>query len=113
MTPVQKPQIEDTGKVWIRGRTRPSFAVRVDEKFFVPGMEEGQTIEYWTEGNCLCVVLSGPAPGTRTARRFGLDLPAVAPAALFSGFEKTRHRDVTAVLWSDPGVEESVMAPPA
>lgn len=50
-------EIKDTGKVWIRGKPGTTFAVKVDDKVFVPGQEEGQSIEYWLEGKFLCVDL--------------------------------------------------------
>ena len=68
------PEIKDIGKVWIRGKTGTSFAVKVDETVFVPGQEEGQSIEYWLEENSLCVDLHDPDQNLRIARRFPLDL---------------------------------------
>ena len=103
-------EIKDTGKVWIRGKSRPTFAVCVDDKFFVPGKEEEHKIDCWVEEGVLCVDLQ--RKGKRIARRFGLSLCPVTPASLFSGFEKTKHRDVSVVLFSDAGVEEYVCERP-
>lgn len=102
------PEIKDSGKVWIRGTMGTSFAVKVDEKVFVPGQEEGQSIEYWLEENFLCVDLHGPSQNTRVARRFPLSLEATHPATLFNGFNKTKHADVKVVTCEDEGVLEKI-----
>ena len=98
------PEIKDNGKVWIRGKPGTSFAVKVDEKVFVPGQEEGQSIEYWLEENFLCVDLHGPDQNTRIARRFPLSLEATHPASLFNGFNKTKHADLKVITYEDEGV---------
>ena len=100
------PEIKDIGKVWIRGKTGTSFAVKVDEKVFVPGQEEGQSIEYWLEESFLCVDLHDPEQNIRIVRRFPLDLTASHPATLFNGFEKTKHADVKVIVYEDEGVLE-------
>lgn len=97
-------EIKDIGKVWIPGKARPTFAIRVDERFFVPGQEDDYSIDYWVEQGALCVDLR--RKGQRIARRFGMTLDPVTQASLFSGFENTRHRDVRVVLFTDPGVQE-------
>ena len=102
------PEIKDSGKVWMRGKTGTSFAVKVDEKVFVPGQEDGQSIEYWLEENCLCVDLHNAVQGIRIARRFPLELEAVHPATLFNGFNKTKHADVKIVNYTDEGVAEKI-----
>lgn len=104
------PEIKDTGKVWIPGKTKPTFAIRVDDKFFVPGNEDDYSIDYWMERGALCVDLRGK--GLRIARRFGSTLNPATPASLFSGFENTKHRDVQVVLFSDPGVQEHINQSP-
>ncbi|MFQ5449881.1 MAG: hypothetical protein ACE5E9_04595 [Nitrospinaceae bacterium] len=100
------PKIEDTGKVWIPGSFSPEYAVRVDQKVFVPGKSEEDTIACWVAGNHLCVDLHDPGREKRAARRFSLDLSPATAAALFNGFEKTRHGDVPVVTHGDAGVEE-------
>lgn len=103
-------EIKDTGKVWIPGKTKPTFALRVDEKFFVPGKEDDCSINYWMERGALCVDLR--CKGLRIARRFGSTLNPTTSASLFSGFENTKHRDVQVVLFSDPGVQEYINQSP-
>ena len=49
--------IQDKGKVWFPGSSGPVFALRVEETVFVPGMEEGEIIEYWIDREFLCVDL--------------------------------------------------------
>ncbi|MFQ5672993.1 MAG: hypothetical protein ACE5G9_07855 [Nitrospinales bacterium] len=88
------PEIGDTGKVWIRGTMRPVFAVRVDDRFFVPGREDGQSIAYWIDEGFLCIDLHDAENKARTGKRFSLDAEATAAATLFSGFTRTRHADV-------------------
>lgn len=102
------PEIKDDGKVWIRGKPGTSFAVKVDDKVIVPGQEEGQSIEYWLEANCLCVDLHDPDKNIRIARRFSLDLKATHPATLFNGFKKTKHADVRVITYEDEGVAEKI-----
>lgn len=102
------PEIKDDGKVWLRGQSGTAFAVKVDEKVYVPGREEGQSIETWLDGNFLCVDLHTPDRKTRIARRFPLNLEATHPAALFNGFKKTKHADVQVVTFEDDGVEEKI-----
>jgi len=102
------PEIKDHGKVWMRGKPGTSFAVKVDDRVFVLGQEEGQSIDYWLEGNFLCVDLHEPDRSLRTARRFPLDLEATHPATLFNGFDRTQHVDVQVVTFEYKGVEEKV-----
>ena len=100
------PEIKDHGKVWMRGKSGTSFAVKVDDRVFVPGREEGQSIDYWLEGNFLCVDLHDPDRKLRIARRFPLEMEPAHPATLFSGFNNTQHADVQVVTFEDEGVEE-------
>jgi hypothetical protein len=102
------PEIKDNGKVWIRGQVGTTFAVKVDEKVFVPGHEEGQPIDYWLDGDCLCVDLHSPDQNIRIARLFPMSLEATHPATLFNGFNKTKHADVKVVTYEDEGVAEKI-----
>ena len=102
------PVIKDHGKVWVRGKTGTSFAVKVDDKVIVPGQEEGQSIEYWLEKNCLCIDLHDPGQNVRIARCIPLDLTATHPATLFNGFNKTKHADVKIISYEDKGVTEKI-----
>ncbi len=92
----------------MRGKPGTSFAVKVDDRVFVLGQEEGQSIDYWLEGNFLCVDLHEPDRSLRIARRFPLDLEATHHATLFNGFDRTQHADVQVVTFEDKGVEEKV-----
>lgn len=102
-------EIKDTGKVWFQGAFRPEYALRVENKVFVPGMEEGDSIDCRVIGNVLIVDLHGRKREKRVFRRFSLDLPAATPASLFNGFEKTQHADVQVVTYRDSGVEEHIV----
>jgi hypothetical protein len=101
-------EIKDTGKVWIRGQTGTAFAIKVNEKVFVPGQEEGQSIEYWLEENLLCVDLHNPAQAIRIARQFPLDMEATHPASLFNGFKNTKHADIKVITYEDAKVAEKI-----
>ena len=94
--------------MWIRGQVGTTFAVKVDEKVFIPGQEEDQSIDYWMEGEFLCVDLHGLDKNIRIARRFPLNLEATHPATLFNGFNKTKHADVKVVTYEDKGVAEKI-----
>ena len=99
-------KIEDTGKVWFPGKFSPEYAVRVENLILVPGRGENDAIHCRVNGNGLYVDLHDAKNGRRTARRFPLDLSPSTPAALFNGFEKTKHADVLVVTAKDNGVEE-------
>ncbi len=80
------PEIKDHGKVWMRGKPGTSFAVKVDGRVFVPGREEGQSIDYWLEENFLCVDLHDPdrtrgrvgdAPGRGTGLSVGTGIKSI------------------------------------
>jgi len=101
-------EILDTGKVWLRGRPGTAFAIKVDDKVFVPGSEENQTLDYWVNDECLCVDAHDLNQNIRVARKFPLDLPPTHPATLFNGFNKTKHADVKVILNEDPGILERV-----
>jgi hypothetical protein len=102
-------EIKDTGKVWFQGAFRPEYALRVENKVFVPGMEEGDSIDCRVIGYVLIVDSHDRKREKRTLRRFSLDLPAATPASLFNGFEKTQHADVQVVTYKDSGVEENIV----
>ena len=102
------PEIKDNGKVWLRGKPGTSFAVKVDENVFVPGQEDGQSIEYWIEGDSLCVDLHSPDKNIRIVRLFPMSLEATHSATLFNGFNKTKHADVKVITYEDVGVAEKI-----
>lgn len=102
-------EIYDTGKIWIRGRIKPEYAVRVGDRVFVPGKEDSDDINCWVEGEFLCVDLHDKNRERRVARKISLNASANAPGALFSGFKKTNHADVMVVTAGEDGVEEFVV----
>ena len=103
------PEIKDTGKVWIRGESGTVFAIKVDDRVFVPGLEESHSIEYGLRGENLCVDLHDAPNRTRLARLFPLNLPPRHPAALFSGFTKTKHCDTRIISFQDEGVVTQIV----
>ena len=100
------PKIEDTGKVWLRGESRPQEAVRLGETIFVPGKEENQTLHVWMDDGHLYADLHDAAAEIRIVRRFSLNEPPTRSGTLFSGFENTKHGDIMAVTFKDDGVEQ-------
>ena len=104
------PEITDSGKIWIKGQSHTSFAVKVDDTVFVTGKEEGPALEaHWIEKSHLCVDLHDSKQGSRIARRFLLNQKPTHPASLFSGFNKTKHADLVVCTHNDPGVEEFII----
>ncbi len=99
-------KIEDTGKVWFPGKFSPEYAIRVDSTVFVPGGEKDEAIHCWVETDSLYADLHDEKSARRTLRRFALNLTPSTPAALFNGFEKTKHADVLVVTHKAAGVEE-------
>ena len=104
------PKITDSGKIWIKGHSRTSFAVKVDDKVIAIGKEEGHALEaHWIDEHHLCVDLHDPQQESRTARRFPLDQKPTHSAAFFSGFKKTKHADLLVCTHNDPGVQEFII----
>lgn len=104
------PEITDSGKIWIKGHSRTSFAVKVDDKVIATGKEEGHAVEaHWIDKNHLCVDLHDPKQESRIARQFPLDQKPSHSAALFSGFKKTKHADLLVCTHHDPGVLEFII----
>ncbi len=99
-------EITDTGKVWMRGSATTSFAIKVDNKVFVPGEKTHQNIDFWINGEYLCVDIHDKESSKRLGRRFSLNMEAKHPATLFNGFDKTKHADVKVIHFEDAGVEE-------
>lgn len=102
-------EIKDTGKVWIPGAFGTEYAVRVDDKVFVLGKGENDTLDHRVVDNTLYVDLHDKKRQQRTLRRFSLDLPPTTPATLFNGFEKTKHADIHVVTHKDSGVKEHIV----
>jgi hypothetical protein len=100
--------INDSGKIWLRGSVRPEYGVRVGEKYFVVGEGDSQSTIYSVYGNHLFVVLHYPEKKERIFRRFSLDLIPKSKGTLFNGFKETKHADINAITYQDDGVEEHV-----
>ena len=98
--------INDSGKIWLRGSVRPEYGVRVGEKYFVVGEGDSQSTIYSVYENHLFVVLHYPEKKRRIFRRFSLDLIPKSKGTLFNGFNETKHADIKAISYQDDGVEE-------
>ena len=99
----------DKGKVWFKGTTGPTFAIKIMDNYFVVGKNEDEILEHWLDGNRLCVDLHDKARKLRVARCFPIDLIAKTEASLFSGFEKTKHAVVKVVVPDDNGVKSFIL----
>ena len=100
--------INDSGKIWLRGSVRPEYGVRVGEKYFVVGEGDSQSTIYSVYENHLFIVLHYPEKKERIFRRFSLDLIPKSKGTLFNGFNETKHADIKAISYQDDGVEEHV-----
>ncbi|MEK9628438.1 MAG: hypothetical protein VW455_05410 [Nitrospinota bacterium] len=90
-------EINDTGKVWIKGSVGPVHAVRVDDKIIATGIKEEPDVELWVDNKGLCIDLHDPPKKMRTARIIPLNSNPSLNGTLFNGFEKTKHADVMIV----------------
>ena len=100
--------INDSGKIWLRGSVRPEYGVRVGDNYFVVGEGDSQSTIYSVYENHLFVVLHYSEKKKRIYRRFSLDLIPKSKGTLFNGFNETKHADITAISYQDDGVEEHV-----
>ena len=100
--------INDSGKIWLKGSVRPEYGVKVDDNYFVVGEGDSQSIIYSVYENYLFVVLHYSEKKKRIFRRFSLDLIPTAKGTLFNGFNETKHADIKAITYQDDGVEEHV-----
>jgi len=100
--------INDSGKIWLRGSIRPEYGVRVGDNYFVVGEGDSQSTIYSVYENHLFVVLHYPEKKKRIFRRFSLDLIPQSKGTLFNGFNETKHADIKAITYQDDGVEEHV-----
>ena len=98
--------INDSGKIWLRGSIRPEYGVRVGDNYFVVGEGDSQSTIYSVYENHLFVVLRYSEKKKRIFRRFSLDLIPKSKGTLFNGFNETKHADIKAVIYQDDGVEE-------
>jgi hypothetical protein len=99
-------EIDDTGKVWIKGKYSTEYALRVGTTVIVPGKQEEDKITAWVSDNALWTDLHCPEQKRRILRKFLMNLPATTHASLFNGFTKTKHADVQVITFTDSGVEE-------
>ena len=102
-------EIIDTGTVWIRGKSKPDFGLRVGDSIFIPGKEATDEINCWITADNLCVDLLDKKNNKRTARKFPVNAEGMEPAALFGGFKKTKHSDLKAVTSKCSGFEEYII----
>ena len=100
--------INDSGKIWLRGSVRPEYGVRVGDNYFVVGEGHSQSTIYSLYENHLFVVLYYSEKKKRIFRRFSLDLIPKSKGTLFNGFNETKHADIKAITYQDDGVEEHV-----
>ncbi|MZH41326.1 MAG: hypothetical protein F3740_05920 [Nitrospinae bacterium] len=103
-------KIEDSGKVWIKGSSSPTHAVRVGNKIFATGKSEEQAIECWLDQNMLCVDLNNSREEIRIAKKFPLNTEPGLSGTLFNGFTQTKHADVLIVSSDSEQVEEKMVS---
>ena len=103
-------EIQDSGKVWCKGSTRPVHAVRTGNKIFATGKGEEQSIECWVDRNVLCIDLHEPQQEIRIARKLPLGLEPTLKGTLFNGFAHTKHADVLIVSSDHDQIEEKIIS---
>ena len=104
--------IDDNGKIWLRGSTRPEYGVRVGKLYFVIGKEnkgDSENINCYVHERFLLVDVHNSEKQYRIIRRFSLDLEPRSSGTLFNGFTKTKHADIKAVTYQDEGVERFML----
>lgn len=97
--------IDDEGKIWLKGSVKPEYGVRVGDLYFITGKEDSETVSSFIYQNYLFVDLDNKEKKYRIFRRFSLDLVPEIPGTLFNGFEKTKHADIKVVTYRDNRVE--------
>ena len=97
--------IDDEGKIWLQGKVKPEYGLRVDHLYFIPGKEDTDSINCCIYKNYLYVELYNHDEQYRIIRRFALDLTPTLPGALFSGFTKTKHADIEAITYQDNRID--------
>jgi hypothetical protein len=103
-------KIQDSGKVWFKGCARPTHAVRIENKIFATGKTDDQSIEYWVDGDILCVDLNDPGREVRLAKKIPLELEPTLPGTLFNGFTRTKHADILIVSPDQDKIEEKAIS---
>jgi hypothetical protein len=107
---INMERIQDSGKVWCKGFSQPTHAVRIKNKIFAIGKSEEQIIECWVEGEILCVDLNEQSKEIRTAKKFPLDLEPNLSGTLFNGFTQTKHTDVLIVSYEHDRIEKKIIS---
>ncbi len=103
-------KVQDSGKVWIKGFSSPTHAVRARDKIFATGKNEEQAIECWLDGNMLCVDLNNFRKQIRIAKKFPLNTEPSLAGTLFNGFTQTKHADVLIVSSDHDQIEEKIVS---
>lgn len=98
--------IQDEGKVWLRGKVKPVPAVKYVGTILIPDMEYGEVAKVWGTPQGLCVDVHIKEIETRIVRWFPKGTQGDTPGTLFSGFDNTKHADILAVLPDNPAVQE-------
>ena len=101
--------IDDDGKIWLRGSARPEYGVRIGERYFVIGKEDSEKSNCFIHKKYLVVDLHDPEKQYRIIRRFSIDLQPRFSGTLFKGFTKTKHADIKVVTFKDEKVEQFVL----
>ncbi len=98
--------IQDEGKVWLRGKVKPIPAVKYVGTILIPDIEYGEIAKVWGTAQGLCVDVHIKETETRIARWFPKEIKGDSAGTLFSGFDNTKHADILAVLPGNPAVLE-------
>ena len=101
--------IDDEGKIWLKGSVKPEYGVRVGNLYFITGKEDSETISSFIYENYLFIDLDNKEKKYRIFRRFSLDLVPEIPGTLFNGFEKTKHADIKVVTYRDNRIESFII----
>ncbi|SVC93401.1 uncharacterized protein METZ01_LOCUS346255 [marine metagenome] len=101
--------IDDDGKIWLQGSTRPEYGVRIGDRYFVTGKKDSENSKCFIHEKCLLVDLHDPVKQYRIFHRIPLDLIPKSPGTLFNGFKNTMHADIMATTYKDVGVDKFVL----
>ena len=101
--------IDDDGKIWLRGCAKPDYGIRIGTLYFVIGKEDSEKSNCFIHENYLAADLHNQEEQYRIVRRFCFDLEPRSSGTLFSGFKKTKHADIKAVTHRDERVEQFVI----
>lgn len=102
-------EIDDDGKIWLRGHTKPEYGIRIGELYFVISKEDSEQINCFIHENNLLVDLHNSMDKYRIILKFSLDLKPSSLGTLFNGFKKTKHADIKAITYKDKEVKKLVI----